>query len=101
MVDSISDKSIATFLKSRGLTKIKHSLGCQYCSGTGKVFGSNRPYAEYIVFTDEIKRSLLACESPADMELVLREYAEANKLENVVFNAIKAGEVNYDSLDVL
>ena len=101
LVDSISDKSIATFLKSRGLTKIKHSLGCQYCSGTGKVFGSNRPYAEYIVFTDEIKRSLLACESPADMELVLHEYAEANKLENVVFNAIKAGEVNYDSLDVL
>lgn len=63
--------------------------------------GGNRPYAEFVIFTNDIKRKLLRCESPAAMEEVLREAVKGKALEDYVYDAVVRGEVSYTSLSLL
>ena len=54
-----------------------------------------------MIFTSDIKRKLLRCESPAAMEEVLREAVKGKALEDYVYDAVVRGEVSYTSLSLL
>jgi type II secretory ATPase GspE/PulE/Tfp pilus assembly ATPase PilB-like protein len=101
LVDSIENVKITEFLKNRGTEIVPVSTGCKFCNHTGIVVGGNRPYAEFVIFTNDIKRKLLRCESPAAMEEVLREAVKGKALEDYVYDAVVRGEVSYTSLSLL
>lgn len=84
--------NITTFAESDG--KIKNEV-CPYCKGTGKS-NSLQPFAEYILFDDDLKSELLNCSDVRFMEPILRDYCEKNKssLDYFIKDGITASILN-------
>ena len=99
----IKDVFIRDFLKKYGVDTVYINKGCSHCSN-GHIKGAVQPYVECLLFTQEIKRKLLECDKPYQMEHILYDILMKEKiaLEFKLADAIRKGELNYDCLyDIL
>lgn len=101
MIDDIQDKRKTDLLRSKGVRFAFESYGCDKCAGLGHVIGKNQPYAEHIVFNNELVSALLRCEEPYQMEIVLHNEVDKNKtaLEDYMTMAISEGKLSVEALD--
>lgn len=78
------------------------NTGCPECF-EGNKKGALRPYAEVLLFDDDLKRKLRKCEHVYDMEDLLKDVMEERKvsLDYKLVRAVKNGELHYKSLYVL
>lgn len=90
----------AEFLRKRGAVSLKVSEGCSQCNNTGYVFGANQPYVEFLIFNDEIKEKLLACDQPYEMERVLKDevFKRDSSFETFMSEAVIKGDLSPDAL---
>lgn len=77
-------------------------IGCPSCKGTGRE-NSVQPYAEYLIFTEELKSKLVRCKELYEMEDVLKEecYKNESNLEVTLVNAIRNGVIPPEDLMIL
>lgn len=99
LVDSLDNKYVKKFLSKNNITCIHRNHGCAKCNFTGIEPGSNQPYAEFIVFSDELVSRLLRCNSPAEMEMLLREEVKNSSLEKYMLLGVQDGELGTDALE--
>lgn len=78
-----------------GINTFKEGEGCAECNFTGRA-NAVQPYAEYLIFDDEVKHDLLRCDKAYEMEDVIRRYVtEAHSnMEYSIRDAILAGVLN-------
>ena len=76
--------------------------GCSNCFNGDKK-GALHPYAEVLLFDEELKRKLRKCEYVYDMEDLLKDTIEKQKasLDYKIVKAVKEGKLHYRSLYVL
>lgn len=86
---------VKEFLMENDIKTYYRSEGCSKCGYTG-LANSVQPYVEFLYFTDEIKRKLLRCDKPYQMEDLIREYVIENKqsLEFAIADAIRIGDLH-------
>ena len=84
------------------LKTYKFSEGCPKCKHTG-LSNSVQPYAEYLIFTRELKSKLLHCNEPYEMEEIIMDAIEKNQtsLEDSVSRGIIDGRLNPTAFDLL
>lgn len=99
IVSSVKNDKYRKILEEHGVTSLWRNTGCETCSNTGNVLGSNQPFVEFVVFTDELITNLLKCEKPSDMEIILRQSMKLNSLERYMTEAIAQGELSVDALN--
>ena len=83
---------VLNLMDEYGITTFKEGEGCAYCNFTGRA-NAVQPYAEYLIFDDQIKHDLLRCDKAYEMEDVIRKYvmdAHSN-MEYSIRDAILAG----------
>lgn len=73
IMTSALDEKFAEPLQRMGIETVKRSPGCVHCNNTGLIPGKNQPYAEHLIFNEELIDRLLACDHPYQMENVLRD----------------------------
>lgn len=97
----IEDERKQKLLKKYNVQFVYRSTGCSKCNHTGHIIGRNQPYAEHVVFSQELVNDILKCEAPYQMEAVIREYMEEQKtrLEDYMLPAIATGKLDVESLD--
>lgn len=98
LTEAVEDRHIRDYLTQHGIKTVWKNIGCEYCNGVGKILNSNQPYAEFVVFTDELISKLLSCDAPFQMEMVLREAVHEHSLEKYMLDGIVAGKLNYNDL---
>lgn len=100
---------IREFLKENNITKVKENKGCKYCQN-GQLKGGRKPYTEWLLFTDDVIARLRACNSPSEMEEVIKDIVRNDKeyiekevsLDVKLIKEIKAGNLSYRCLyDIL
>lgn len=94
---------IIEFLNKYEIKTYYKSLGCPKCNNTG-LMDTPQPYAEFLYFSDELKRRLLRCDKPYQMEDIIREVAlsERTSLEFSLADAVRCGDlVPSDLLKIL
>lgn len=101
MVDSVKSENVRKFLRKHNIDYVYDNHGCDNCEGTGYLMSSNQPYAEFVVFTDELVTKLLNCDKPSDMELILREYVQETSLESFMLEGVISGDLHYNALEVI
>ena len=101
MIDSIKDERIRKMLSERGVNFVYENSGCSACNHTGVLTGSNQPYAEYILFNDDIVTELLNCDKTSEMELVLRKHVNGSSLEDFMIEGVVSGNLNYKALSAI
>lgn len=108
LLSELKSEPIYKLLSSKGVNSYFVTKGCKYCrdeitGSSGFIIGRNQPYAEHLIFTEEIKEHLLRCEHTWDMELYLkakiREKAQA--LEDYMVDGVKSGDLNVESLEYI
>ena len=99
LVDTIEEDFIRDYLKENGMTYVYTNHGCASCQHTGHIIGSNQPFAEFVLFNDDLISKLLACDSPTAMELILKKAATENRLEKYMLGAIERGDLAYSALE--
>lgn len=107
----IEDREKREFLEKRGLNFVQISTGCDKCSKkingkldkVGSIIGKNQPYVEFLKFDDKLKSELLSCEFAWKMEEIIKNKVKENhdRLEDTMFEGIKNGVLNYNSLDYI
>lgn len=108
----IRDLAKKAFLEERGLQNVWVAKGCEKCvstvkhSGhnkTGSIIGANQPYVEFLRFDDKLKSRLLACDHAWQMEEIIKEVVRENKntLEDTMFDGIRRGVLDYNTLDYI
>lgn len=107
----IEDREKREFLEKRGLNFVQISTGCDKCSKkingkldkVGSIIGKNQPYVEFLKFDDKLKSELLSCEFAWQMEEIIKNKVKENhdRLEDTMFEGIKNGVLNYNSLDYI
>lgn len=107
----IEDREKREFLEKRGLNFLQISTGCDKCSKKingkldkiGSIIGKNQPYVEFLKFDDKLKSELLSCEFAWQMEEIIKNKVKENHdtLEDTMFDGIKNGVLNYNSLDYI
>lgn len=104
----IKDKVKREFLEKRGLQNVWIAKGCDKCtnlghSKVGSVIGANQPYVEFLRFDDSLKSRLLSCSHAWQMEEIIKEVVRENKdtLEDTMFDGIRRGVLDYNSLDYI
>ena len=98
LTESVEDKYVRDFLEKHNVKTVWKNTGCDYCEGTGKILNSNQPYAEFVVFSDELVSKLLSCDAPYQMEKLLRQAVQEHSLEKYMLEGIEAGNLNYNDL---
>lgn len=98
LTEAVEDKYVRDYLTQQGIKTVWKNIGCEHCQGTGKVLNSNQPYAEFVVFTDELVSKLLSCEAPYQMEMILRDAVQEHSLEKYMLNGVMTGKLNYNDL---
>ena len=90
---------VLEFLKKFKIDTYYVAEGCPKCGGSGRM-NSVQPYAEFLYFDDELKRKLLRCDKPYQMEDIARETVKKNKtsLEYFIADAIRDGDLNPNDL---
>ena len=101
LVDSIEDKRIIDLLKRNDVKFAWSNTGCSKCNYTGTIPGSNQPYVEFVVFTDELVSELLKCTAPYEMESILRKAADTVSLERFMTAAVANGDLDWRALKSL
>lgn len=88
-------KGVIDLLIKSNVKTYSESLGCAKCSMTGKA-KIVQPYAEYLLFTSEIKDKLVECSRPHEMEKILKNecYAQGTNMELSVIDAIRRGDLH-------
>lgn len=86
-----------------GVESIKTSPGCPYCDGEGVVPGKNQPYAEHLIFTEQLIDRLLACDHPYEMERIIRDEVreKSQSFEDYMKPAFEVGSVPLYAIDHL
>lgn len=89
-------------MKKFNLSTFKFSEGCSQCKHTG-LSSSVQPYAEFLIFTKEIKSKLLHCNEPYEMEEVIMDEVTKSQtsLEDSVARGVKEGRLNPSAFDAL
>lgn len=97
------DEKYRDKLKEIGLDSVHESKGCPYCNGTGVIPGKNQPYAEHLIFNEELISKLLSCDHPYEMEIILRDEVRSKKqaLENYMLSAYEAGTIPLSAVNQL
>lgn len=102
---NISDSDIRNLLLERGINKIYTNKGCTSCINIdsktiGIQRGRNQPYVEYLLFTEELKSKLVSCNSPYEMENLLKNELRATEhtLEKEMCEAVAHGIISYEAL---
>lgn len=108
LVSSLSDVRKQQFLSERGINTVYASEGCSVCRDelTGKfgtIKGRNQPYVEHLLFSDDFKSSLLACDHAWQMEAKIKEAVkkQATSLEDYMTQGIREGSLSVDALDYI
>ena len=67
----------------------------------GYKLGVNKPFAEALLFTQEVKSALLTCKEPYEMEQVIRDKVQEDKaaMEFELARGIADGTLSVDVLD--
>lgn len=106
LLSEMNNGVIKNFLRSRGLNTYFTNKGCSLCTDEvtgdyGHVIGCNQPYAEHLLFTEEIKDKLLKCDNPWEMENVIKfEVRErAQTLEDYMVAGIRSGNLDTNCLN--
>lgn len=84
------------------------SEGCKDCydmrsDNKGLIPGKNQPYAEALLFDEELKSQLVHCSTPWEMAAILKDtvYSRELNIERFMVRAIKAGKLPYDALQAV
>ncbi len=104
---SVEDNRIRQFLMKYGVNKVRKPCGCSYCTDSrrselrGYKLGVNKPFAEALLFTQEVKSALLTCKEPYEMEQVIRDKVQEDKaaMEFELARGIADGTLSVDVLD--
>lgn len=104
---SVEDNRIRLFLMKYGVNKVRKPCGCSYCTDSrrselrGYKLGVNKPFAEALLFTQEVKSALLTCKEPYEMEQVIRDKVQEDKaaMEFELARGIADGTLSVDVLD--
>ncbi len=101
----IDNETIRNFLQQEQISEVFVNSGCPNCydnrtGNHGTVIGKNQPYAEFLIFTDEIKETLLKCEAPWEMSQYLKKITleKEQNLEVFLVQAIRSGDLSYQAL---
>lgn len=65
-------KKVLEMMDTYGIKSFYEANGCLSCNGTGRA-KKVQPYAEILIFTDELKYKLLRCKEVWDMEDVIKK----------------------------
>lgn len=95
MMTSAVEEKYAGHLQRIGVDTVRVSRGCASCSYTGVIPGKNQPYAEHLVFDEELIDKLLACDHPFQMENVLRDEVRkrAQSFEDYMRGGFETGSI--------
>lgn len=93
------EKDLKVILDKYNISNVYINEGCDECNN-GSLDTKVQPYAESLIFTDEIKHKLLSCKYPYEMEKVLYDliHERHSALEDTMCRAIARGELDYRSL---
>lgn len=93
------EPDLKIILDKYNISNVYINEGCEKCNN-GSLDTKVQPYAESLIFTDEIKHKLLSCNYPYEMEKVLYEliHERHSALEDTMCRAISRGELDYRSL---
>ena len=108
LTTEIENRLVSEFLTSAGVKSIKVSRGCEKCTDPvtnayGSILGKNQPYAEHLLFDDNLKSELLACEQAWQMESVIKREVKQRKqsLEFYMLEGIVNDKLGIDSLNYI
>ena len=103
LIDTLNN-DVKSFLsqerfKDIGENYVYVNTGCPHCYD-GNRKGALQPYAEVLIFTEEIKYRLRTCDYAYEMETLIKEIMENRKtsLDYKLVKAVKSGELNYKAL---
>lgn len=106
LVSELKDLRKKELLLKYGVNTVYIPKGCDLCSDPetglcGTIIGSNQPYVERLIFTDDIKSQLMRCKEPFEMEDVIRHNVLKNnaELERAICDGIAAAKLSVDALD--
>lgn len=107
LASSVDDNRTRQFLTKHGVYKVRKPCGCPYCTDEkrpelrGYKLGVNKPFAEVLLFTQEVKSALLTCKEPYEMEQVIRDRVQKDKsaMEFELAHGIAEGVLSVDVLD--
>ncbi|WP_394862071.1 ATPase, T2SS/T4P/T4SS family [Paraclostridium bifermentans] len=90
---------LQTFLNEYNVSSYYSNTGCPKCVN-GSIPGAVQPYVEILIFTEEVKKNLLALDHPYEMSNYIYETMMEREasLEYKVANAVRLGKVVVDSL---
>ena len=82
-------------LEAMGVEFVTVSGGCSNCGNTGLLKGKNQPYAEHLIFDEELVSRLLQCDYPYQMEQILKDEVRkrGQAMEDYLRPAFEAGRV--------
>lgn len=101
----IASKSIRDYLLSKQIQEVYVNKGCTNCfdirtNNSGLIIGKNQPYAEFLIFTEELRSQLLKCDTAWEMSRIIRQTVESleQDLEHYMLEGIKRGDLSYETL---
>ena len=108
LVSTIEDHRKRDLLLNHGVESYFEAVGCEHCRDSltgsyGFVLGKNQPYVEHLIFSDDLKSRLLACEQAWQMEAIIKEEVKTQKttLEDYMSKGIKEGNLSIDALNYI
>jgi type II secretory ATPase GspE/PulE/Tfp pilus assembly ATPase PilB-like protein len=106
--NDVENSTIRKLLEANNVQTVYVNDGCVNCyniyTGTyGTVIGKNQPYAEFLIFDEEIRSSLLRFDSTWEMAEYLKGQLLSRKqnLEVFMIEAIKQGRLSYEALQYI
>lgn len=98
LINKLPDE-IEEFLKKHNVQSVVIPKGCSKCID-GLTIGGMQPFVEILVFDREIKRALLRCEKPYEMEEIIYDYMMESgaSLDHKIAQAVSKGVLHYRSI---
>lgn len=98
LINKLPDE-IEEFLQKHGVQSVVVSRGCSECVN-GLTIGGMQPFVEILVFDRDIKRALLRCEKPHEMEEIIYDYMMESgaSLDHKIAQAVSKGVLHYRSI---
>lgn len=108
LTQSIKEQYVKDLLLENGVKSFAVSNGCEKCVDVengkyGLIKGCNQPFAEYLIFTDDLKRELLACREPYEMSDVLKNRVQesGHTLEKEMCKAVSEFKIDVEDLNLI
>lgn len=106
LASDLPDSRKSALLMRYGVNTVAVARGCSFCLDAeththGIVVGSNQPYTERLIFTEDVRSMLMSCKEPYEMENVIKNQVMQNhhELEQALANGIRDGKLSTDALD--